>query len=514
MYTESTRIKRLRRWALKRLQSILPIQSDVPDHTMVQPEVIADNILGQLDTGIEIEDIEQNCLTGLDYLEDVLGDEEAQSFQDELLFVITLPDNHIIFRYGHYSSEELEGFVKARSVVVPLGEAGSRTKIWKTRLVLALDRADRHASFRFLDLPAEMRNWVYGDLLVFSDSKKYCYPQVLATTHQVNKEASGILYGENRFQVSIVADPDDTFADNDCDYYNSWRFHVPFRISVYGNLSLIQQPERTDILELQRCLQPTAGPNPWPAFLSRAENIGIDIKLADPYEHVDRNGQPTNGDVTFCNRALYTLSCFLQDGHSLKNMEIHVNVNKEKMSIKKLEEMLYPFCRSSIMVNACKVHSSEWDLEDERLHHDFLKYLNSGSGPFGATNPLVAFAAQSKQLQDFDRLLKAIRIDLPSEEGSVDEEGLLDQHDLLSAYEKRLSSYLGSTSIITAQFEAGMRKNYDDINRLMDAFDVTKIEESRAATFEKHKQTACRVRDMQEIRKTQQTAVEAVERQG
>lgn len=70
----------------------------------------------------------------------------------------------------------------------------------------ALKNADAHpAPFRFLDLPPEIRNMVYRNLLIFKN-RFACHPQILATSKQVNKEAKTILYGDNTVDIKLWED--------------------------------------------------------------------------------------------------------------------------------------------------------------------------------------------------------------------------------------------------------------------------------------------------------------------
>lgn len=103
--------------------------------------------------------------------------------------------------YDQCHPKELKKFIQERALEDPL-PAGLTLK---TAYIRILIRADRERSFRFLDLPPEMRNLIYYDLLIlrpqqqFWDSRgeQFCHPQILATSQEVRKEALGVLYGEN-----------------------------------------------------------------------------------------------------------------------------------------------------------------------------------------------------------------------------------------------------------------------------------------------------------------------------
>jgi hypothetical protein len=74
-----------------------------------------------------------------------------------------------------------------------------------------LDKADRAARFRFLELPAEIRLGVYRELLLFPDREDVklgqaddvVYLAILLTCEQVYDEAKPVLYDDNVFSVGF-----------------------------------------------------------------------------------------------------------------------------------------------------------------------------------------------------------------------------------------------------------------------------------------------------------------------
>lgn len=84
-----------------------------------------------------------------------------------------------------------------------------------------LRQADRDYRFRFLDLPTELRLYVYRELLLMptvADSEddseedceeRFCHPAILQTCREVNAEANGVLYDENTIEChfSYFRDP-------------------------------------------------------------------------------------------------------------------------------------------------------------------------------------------------------------------------------------------------------------------------------------------------------------------
>ncbi|EME38976.1 hypothetical protein DOTSEDRAFT_75618, partial [Dothistroma septosporum NZE10] len=102
------------------------------------------------------------------------------------------------------SPEELKQFVKFRGLRDPYPSGLTL----KAMYVKILDEADREATFRFLDLPAEMRNLVYAELLTFNvdtcPGHRFCYAQILRTCKAVNQEAISILYEDNVFDARFT----------------------------------------------------------------------------------------------------------------------------------------------------------------------------------------------------------------------------------------------------------------------------------------------------------------------
>ncbi|KAI5366410.1 hypothetical protein Slin15195_G079300 [Septoria linicola] len=105
-------------------------------------------------------------------------------------------------RYQRCKKVELIAFANDRGLQV----SSSSTRGPSHRdYVAALTQADKDASLRFLDLPAELRNFIYEALLTLRDSFS-CFPQILQTSKEVNREATTILYGENYIDVKIYPD--------------------------------------------------------------------------------------------------------------------------------------------------------------------------------------------------------------------------------------------------------------------------------------------------------------------
>lgn len=118
--------------------------------------------------------------------------------------------------YANYSSDELQGFIRRRSLHQQL----------KDHLTQLLRDADLNANFRFLDLPPEICNMIYEKVIEVDRSKDYrrrITPdlKILLTCKQIYQEALKTASKKASFPIYIVAGKD-SFRQNDV-YFNRRR---------------------------------------------------------------------------------------------------------------------------------------------------------------------------------------------------------------------------------------------------------------------------------------------------
>lgn len=232
----------------------------------------------------------------------------------------TLYDNSTVY--------ELRQFVRSRGLKDP--QPGALTH--KHLYYRILRAADEKTSFRFLDLPAEMRNHVYRDLLIFSRAgaakKTACYPAILRVSRQIQEEGKGIVYGENVFRVKIAQD---------------------YTTSASIKKSLCVHDENFPITCLHnKFSQIPEGIDAYPEVFRRIQQLHIEVKFT--CMDTGRDWVHGSGSWDFINKCLLTLSSNLMEGNSLEKVKIEfetVTTNLDRGSPEEWEigRMLYPLRR-------------------------------------------------------------------------------------------------------------------------------------------------------------------------
>lgn len=146
---------------------------------------------------------------------------------------ISLLDHEKGVDYQRCSSKGLKRLIEQRGLKVPYPSILT-LKYFYTPILKAADRTRR---FRFTDLPPEIRNQICNHLLSASVRRAYgryypgCYPEILATNREINKDATGILYADSCFQTSFHIGYDGRRQDRDaCSFvqvalHNQRRMH-------------------------------------------------------------------------------------------------------------------------------------------------------------------------------------------------------------------------------------------------------------------------------------------------
>lgn len=229
--------------------------------------------------------------------------------------------------YSYSSPAELRQYVRQRNLTDPYPQ-GLTLKYFYLQL---LDRADKATSFRFLDLPAEMRNLIYRDLLTFIRCPScprihgVCHTKILRANKQICKEALNILYGDNEIRCIFRA----SGYDEDPKNFFSW----------------IHDKETRGHENSMDCI--FLGMTQLPDWFRRIERLRVDLHFC---------GGSIEEAAFKIQACLLNLASFLMDEHCLKRLEIHISDvssdeedydedEYEQDAATGLETTIYPLCR-------------------------------------------------------------------------------------------------------------------------------------------------------------------------
>ena len=206
--------------------------------------------------------------------------------------------------YSTFTFTDLKISLQSRGIEGPYGD--------RKQMIRKLRQVDRDTTFRFLDLPPELRNLVYADALTLRHgrdkfSAKSCHPSILATCTQVFEEASGILNGEGQAEVSIDLWRRE-YRPGAWDSSTECGFNVYFKGAA---LAIDSQP--SDHAQVE-----------WPALLRRVRAIKLKINLQSATQPGSGllDGEPRDIQV---NHALYSLYTFLSEKCKAKSLEMEVS---------------------------------------------------------------------------------------------------------------------------------------------------------------------------------------------
>lgn len=188
-------------------------------------------------------------------------------------------------KYKKCNKQELAKFANDRQLIVCGKTSAGPTK---RNYINALWEADKNVAFRFVDMPPEMSNAVYEELLTLKDSYT-CHPQILAASTQTRGEGTSLLYCNNLIEIKISDE-----------------------IRVHGvRCGRYEHPKGYDVMVLD-----------WPEFLRRVKWLKVDFvprKYPGPARH----------QVLYCRnlqKVLYSLCSFLKLDHKLASFEIDLQL--------------------------------------------------------------------------------------------------------------------------------------------------------------------------------------------
>ncbi|GAB1744804.1 hypothetical protein NU219Hw_g2726t1 [Hortaea werneckii] len=220
--------------------------------------------------------------------------------------------------YKRFRTAQLARFAQNRNLNVDL-----RPRQERGCYLRALIDADNDATFRFFDLPAEMRKLVYEHLLRLRDLDHgwRCYPEILATCKQVNREARGYLATGNHSKI-----------------------HISLNL-VLSNPRSRRPPylEQYIFSNGQEILSGCGTVFHWPNVLLNSQFIDISIAVQQGpsfYENRWRYGAQFAGLAV--NRAIYDLYYVLQDAGRKPSVNFRVYASSGDARLPKLALLLSP----------------------------------------------------------------------------------------------------------------------------------------------------------------------------
>lgn len=186
---------------------------------------------------------------------------------------------------------------------IPLG-----LQCFKFCIVYALKQADKTWTFDFMGLLPELRNVIYGYLLTFdkdggTDAERsriyFCHPAILATSRQINAEATEFLYKRNTYHCAVSCSGD----------------------SQSGQLYAVQVHNDREIDSYPKYAQPDHAFTKYPGFLRKIAQLQINIEAnARIRDTMSTSGFPLGRT----NIILAIMVSFLQEGHALTDVRIHM----------------------------------------------------------------------------------------------------------------------------------------------------------------------------------------------
>ncbi|RMY95703.1 hypothetical protein D0861_00542 [Hortaea werneckii] len=192
-----------------------------------------------------------------------------------------------MLNYKRFRTAQLARFARNRNLDVEV-----RPRQERGCYLRALIDADNDATFRFFDLPAEMRNNVYEHLLRLRDLDHgwRCYPEILATCKQANREAREYLVTENHSKIHMGLNLVVPNPLSRPPYLEQYIFANGHQLNSEGSLTF-----------------------QWPSVLLDSQHIDISIAIqGPPVDHRRWPFFPHCADKVV-NRAMYDLYYALQD---------------------------------------------------------------------------------------------------------------------------------------------------------------------------------------------------------
>lgn len=194
-------------------------------------------------------------------------------------------------------------------------------------------------SSRLLEIPAEMRNQLYRNLLVDHKPHEGCHPQILVTCKHIRDEASALLTTDNEVHITISEVVEDRMEETQ--YPGVQNIRPPSYAHPYLGGEIMETVSETGLqCHTQQwttgsrhpssipMLALPGGKDAWPAYLRQVQRLRLQINLKGFHQKFEDLATNPFGDVA---TLLFTLKTFLEAGHQLRFLGISIDLGDSGM---------------------------------------------------------------------------------------------------------------------------------------------------------------------------------------
>ncbi|RMZ18641.1 hypothetical protein D0862_00104 [Hortaea werneckii] len=238
---------------------------------------------------------------------------------DSLGFIMTLPRYGI--NYRGLKVTELRRLIRAKG-----GKCRSSER--KSTCLILLRRLDENATFEFMDLPPEMRNLVYMELLSWSNKpREYeCFPRILQTSKEIRAEAESILYGDRPYHIHLRL--------------SSWLDFTPGRKPV---VDVTTEQGKNTGREYSRSLKTC----PWRKQVLRMHHVKVFLHFVDPTANSAGDSSLATklmkAQLIAANHVLYSFAALLStNGTNIKTFQLQFDAHDQQDVAAAAPEILDP----------------------------------------------------------------------------------------------------------------------------------------------------------------------------
>ena len=279
--------------------------------------------------------------------------------------------------YAPYNARDLKRYTIERNTSGDMDVESSECAVHEC----ALPKADNKAIFRFLDLPPELRDGIYRELVILRPSQKQaeagrrcCWPAIVRCNRQVNTEAASILYGQNIIDVSMCVYSE--YSDR------SHSISINHYLRVNGH---DLKSHRWRIWDR---------PLDWPNYLRKAQWLRIDVSLINNVQRLPTFPHMMSPHLNTVNYALYDLYCFLHRHNDLRRLNVNYGTaGSDMLHGLAVKDLLYPLAAIAKLPSCNAIDSLPKDIRDIAEESAWSKATTKRNNPIQRYRHLSAKVA-------------------------------------------------------------------------------------------------------------------------